>query len=73
MTARQQSLMISTHPSNQLGEIMSRILCFFGLHTWQHRHNPEVGGSGGVYEVCSRCGKEKAGYGKPPSTGVARG
>lgn len=50
---------------------MGSILCFFGLHVWQLRHNREVGGSGGDYEVCNRCGTEKAAYGKPPSTGPA--
>lgn len=65
--------MINTHPSDQLGEIMGKVLCFVGLHSWQQRRNLEVGGSGGDYEVCNRCGKEKAGYDKPPSTGVARG
>jgi hypothetical protein len=52
---------------------MNRVLCMVGLHSWRHRHNPEVGGSGGDFEVCNRCRKEKPGYGKPPSSGVVRG
>ncbi len=55
------------------GEVMGKILCLVGLHSWQHGHNPEVGGPGGDYEVCSRCGKEKKVYGKPPPTGVGGG
>jgi len=52
---------------------MGKILCLVGLHSWQHGHNPEVGGPGGDFEVCSRCGKEKKVYGKPPPTGVGGG
>lgn len=48
---------------------MGKILCLLGAHSWQKRHNPEVGGTGGDFEVCSRCGKEKTAYGTPPSTG----
>jgi hypothetical protein len=42
------------------------------MHAWRRGHNPDVGGAGGDFEICDRCKKEKAGYGKPPSTGVAR-
>jgi len=52
---------------------MGRVLCLIGMHSWQQRHNPELGGSGGNFEVCNRCGKEKAGYGKPPSSGFPGG
>ena len=52
---------------------MGSLLCLLGRHAWQRKQNPEVGGAGGAYDQCNRCGKEKAGYGKPPATGVARG
>lgn len=52
---------------------MGRVLCFIGVHSWQRQHNPEASGPGADFQTCSRCGKEKADYGKPPSSGVARG
>jgi hypothetical protein len=52
---------------------MRRLLCRVGRHEWRHERNPEMGGPGADFERCARCGKERPGYGKPPSTGVARG
>ena len=52
---------------------MGKILCLLGAHSWHQRHNPEASGAGGDFQACKRCGKEKSGYGKPPSTGVVRG
>jgi hypothetical protein len=52
---------------------MGRLLCRVGRHAWKHERNPEMSGEGADFERCTRCGKERIGYGKPPSTGVARG
>jgi len=52
---------------------MTNILCLVGRHDWQHRVNKEMGGPDAGYDLCSRCGKEKKAYGKPPSKGVATG
>ena len=51
---------------------MASLLCRIGMHHWESKQNLEVDGPGGDYQLCSRCGKEKAGYGKPPASGVAR-
>jgi hypothetical protein len=45
--------------------------CLVGLHHWKHHVNHEMGGSGGGYDLCTRCRREKKAYGKPPATGVA--
>ena len=44
---------------------MRALRCLLGRHDWEHKHNPEVGGPGGGYDVCSRCGKEKPAYDAP--------
>lgn len=51
---------------------MGSLLCRLGSHEWVQQHNPEVGGAEGVYEQCSRCGKERPSW-KPPSMGMAGG
>jgi hypothetical protein len=38
---------------------MRPVLCFVGIHHWKHRLNKDVGGPGGRYDVCSRCGRER--------------
>ena len=38
---------------------MGRLLCLVGLHRWQHHNNRQIGGAGGGYDLCSRCGREK--------------
>jgi len=48
---------------------MRPLLCLVGRHAWEHKHNLEVGGPGGGYDVCSRCGKEKAVY-NPPNRSI---
>lgn len=48
---------------------MRRGLCLVGRHRWEHHRNPEVGGAGASFDTCSRCGKEKSVYGKPPPNG----
>jgi hypothetical protein len=52
---------------------MRSMLCRLGRHAWVQKRNAEVGGAEAVYEQCTRCGKERRKYGKPPSTGVAAG
>lgn len=52
--------------------MFGKLMCTFGRHSWQRRHNPDVGGAESVYFICTRCGKEKPGYG-PPSSGQATG
>lgn len=52
---------------------MGRWLCLVGRHDWKHQRNPEVSGPAAEYDSCGRCGKERAGYDKPPPSGVARG
>lgn len=38
---------------------MGRLLCLVGIHRWQHHVNRQIGGTGGGYDLCSRCGREK--------------
>ena len=42
-----------------------KLFCLVGRHAWTQQVNHEVSGPDAVYSVCSRCGKEKAGYGLP--------
>ena len=39
--------------------MLGRLKCRVGSHQWEQRQNLEVGGSAGVFHVCSRCGREK--------------
>ena len=41
---------------------MPNLLCLLGRHRWVHHVNPEVGGPGGTYDLCSRCHKERKSY-----------
>ena len=50
---------------------MKNILCLVGRHDWQHHVDKEMGGPNARYDLCSRCGTEREGLGKPPSKGVA--
>ena len=48
---------------------MGPLRCLLGRHRWEPRRNPEVGGADANYDVCSRCGKERAKFGpRPPGT-----
>ena len=39
---------------------MRRVLCFVGIHHWEHHVNPEKDGPDNGWDLCSRCG-----HGKP--------
>jgi hypothetical protein len=52
--------------------MIGKLLCTVGRHDWERRVNPEASGKDGVYQVCSRCGTEKPGYG-PPTGGQTVG
>ena len=41
---------------------MRNLRCVVGLHRWTRHHNPEVGGRGGGYQLCARCGRERKSY-----------
>ena len=49
---------------------MKALSCYLGRHSWQHRRNPEMGGPQADYEVCARCGTERAVYEKKDGTGI---
>jgi hypothetical protein len=53
--------------------VMGWLLCRLGRHAWLHERNPDMGGPGADFERCTRCGRERAGYGQPPATGAAAG
>jgi hypothetical protein len=47
---------------------MRHVLCLVGAHHWEHHVNREMGGKGGTYDLCTRCGREKKSYdGSNPS------
>lgn len=43
---------------------MKNVLCLVGRHSWQHHVNHEMGGRAAGFDLCSRCGKERASYDK---------
>ncbi|MGJ7441384.1 hypothetical protein [Aquipuribacter sp. MA13-6] len=49
---------------------MGRLLCLVGRHDWLRRRDTVVDGTGGVHQVCHRCGKERVRYRPPPPAGV---
>lgn len=50
---------------------MGRVLCYFGSHSWERKRNPDMGGALAEFDICTRCGKEKDVFGKPPKKGLA--
>ncbi len=38
---------------------MHRVLCFVGIHKWEHHVNREMGGSNARYDQCSHCRRER--------------
>jgi hypothetical protein len=52
--------------------MLEKLSCLVGRHAWVEQVNRDVAGKDAVYSVCSRCGKERAGYG-PPTAGGATG
>ncbi|MDQ1718887.1 MAG: hypothetical protein QOE89_2840 [Pseudonocardiales bacterium] len=52
--------------------MIGKLLCAIGRHSFEKRVNPEASGTAGIYYLCRRCGKEKAGY-EPPTPGQIAG
>ena len=43
---------------------MRRVLCFVGIHHWEHHVNREKeGGRDNGWDICSRCGRGKPSFG----------
>lgn len=45
--------------------MLGRLMCAIGRHAWRPYENPEL--EGAQYQICGRCGKDKAQY-DPPKT-----
>jgi len=41
---------------------MRRVLCFIGIHHWEHHVNREKEGPDNGWDICSRCGHEKPSF-----------
>jgi hypothetical protein len=48
---------------------MRALRCLVGRHDWVVERNPEKGGAGAQYEVCTRCGEDRAVF--EPSDGTS--